>query len=263
VLVSAATHALDPSNNLLLDLGEHRLKDLTAPERIYQLGEGEFPPLKSLNQSNLPEQPTPFVGREKELGEVISLLRDRKTRLLTLTGAGGSGKTRMAVQAAAEVVDEHEHGVWWVPLQDVRDPDRVVAKIASSLGAGGDLPGFVGSRDMLLVLDNFEQVAEAAPVLGDLLAGCPNLRLLVTSREILRLGAEREYPVPPLVEQESVGFFIGRARTARRDFEPDETCSPSAGAWIISRSPSSWPQRACGRSRRSRSSSASIAACPC
>ena len=223
VLVSAATQALlDPSNSLLLDLGEHRLKDLTAPERIYQLGEGEFPPLKSLNQSNLPEQPTPFVGREKELGEVISLLRDRRTRLLTLTGAGGSGKTRMAVQAAAEVADDHEQGVWWVPLQDVRDPDRVAAKVASSLGARGELADFIGSRDMLLVLDNFEQVTEAAPVLAELLAECPSLHLLVTSREVLRLGAEREYPVPPLVEQESVGFFIGRARVARRDFEPDE-----------------------------------------
>jgi predicted ATPase len=223
VLVSAATTALlDPSNNLLLDLGEHRLKDLTAPERLYQLGEGEFPPLKSLNQSNLPEQPTPFVGREKELGEVIALLRDRKTRLLTLTGAGGSGKTRIAVQAAAEVVDDQEHGVWWVPLQEVREPERVVAKIASSVGAAGDLAEFLGSRDMLLVLDNFEQVAEAAPVLGNLLADCPKLRLLVTSREVLRLGAEREYPVPPLVEQESVGFFIGRARTVRRGFEPDD-----------------------------------------
>jgi predicted ATPase len=220
VLVSQSTRELVSDD--LLDLGEHRLKDLTAPERIYQLGQGEFPPLKSLNQSNLPEQPTPFVGREKELGEVISLLRDRKTRLLTLTGAGGSGKTRMAVQAAAEVVDEHEHGVWWVPLQEVRDPERVAAQIGSSLGAGGDLAEFVGSKDMLLVLDNFEQVAEAAPVLGDLLGDCPNVRLLVTSREVLRLAAEREYPVPPLVEQESVGFFIGRARTVRRDFEPDD-----------------------------------------
>jgi class 3 adenylate cyclase len=95
----------------LLPLGAHRLKDLTAPEPLYQVGEAAFPPLKSLNQSNLPVQPTPFVGREKELGEVLGLLGRENGRLLTLTGPGGSGKTRLAVQAAAEVVDEHEHGV--------------------------------------------------------------------------------------------------------------------------------------------------------
>ena len=221
VLVSQSTRELAGADGLR-DLGEHRLKDLTAPERIWQLGDGEFPPLKSLNQSNLPVQPTPFVGREKELGEVLALLRAPSTRLLTLTGAGGSGKTRLAVQAAAEVVDDFEHGVWWVPLQAVRDPARVGAAIGSALGAREELAGHIGSKRMLLVLDNFEQVAEAAPELGELLAACPGLRLLVTSRELLRLAAEREYSVPPLVEQESVGFFLSRARAARPGFEPDE-----------------------------------------
>jgi predicted ATPase len=221
VLVSQSTRELAGADGLR-DLGEHRLKDLTASERIYQLGDGEFPPLKSLNQSNLPVQPTPFVGREKELGEVLELLRAGTTRLLTLTGAGGSGKTRIAVQAAAEVVDEHEHGVWWVPLQAVRDPERMGAAIGSALGAREELAGHIGSKRMLLVLDNFEQIAEAASELGELLAACPGLRLLVTSRELLRLAAEREYAVPPLVEQESVGFFLSRAREARPGFEPDE-----------------------------------------
>ena len=225
VLVSQSTRELAGADGLR-DLGEHRLKDLTAAERIYQLGDGEFPPLKSLNQSNLPVQPTPFVGREKELGEVLALLRAPTTRLLTLTGSGGSGKTRLAVQAAAEVVDEHEHGVWWVPLQAVREPDRVGAAIGSALGAREELAGHIGSRRMLLVLDNFEQVAEAAPELGELLAACPGLRLLVTSRELLRLAAEREYAVPPLVEQEAVGFFLSRARAARPGFEPDEHVLP-------------------------------------
>ena len=221
VLVSQSTRELAGADGLR-DLGEHRLKDLTAAERIYQLGDGEFPPLKSLNQSNLPVQPTPFVGREKELGEVLELLRARATRLLTLTGAGGSGKTRIAVQAAAEVVDEHEHGVWWVPLQAVRDPERIGTAIGSALGAREELVGHIGSKRMLLVHDNFEQIAEAAPKLGELLAACPGLRLLVTSRELLRLAAECEYAVPPLVEQESVGFFLSRARAARPAFEPDE-----------------------------------------
>ena len=225
VLVSHATRELAGADGLH-DLGEHRLKDLTAPERIYQLGEGEFPPLKSLNQSNLPAQPTPFVGREKELGEVLGLLGDPAIRLLTLTGAGGSGKTRLAVQAAAEVVDDYEHGVWWVPLQAVHEPERVAAAIASAVGARAELAAHLGDRHVLLVLDNFEQVAEAAPELGELLASCSNLRLIVTSREILRLTAEQEYAVPPLVEQESVGFFLARARAVSAGFQPDEHVLP-------------------------------------
>jgi predicted ATPase len=222
VLVSSATAALLPSNNLLLDLGEHRLKDLTAPERIYQLGDGEFPPLKSLNQSNLPEQPTPFVGREKELGEVLRLLGDERIRLLTLTGAGGSGKTRLAVQAAAERVEDYEHGVWWVGLQAIREPKLVSATIAAAIGAGRNLAQDIAQRRMLLLLDNFEQVVDAAPVLPELLMGCPNLSLLVTSREPLRLAAEREFVVPPFDEQEGVDFFLGRAQAVRADFQPDD-----------------------------------------
>jgi predicted ATPase len=222
VLVSQATRELAGPDGLV-ELGEHRLKDLTAPERIYQLGDDEFPPLRSLNQSNLPVQPTPFVGREKELGEVFALLRDPATRLLTLTGAGGSGKTRLALQAAAAVVDGFPAGVWWIPLQAVREPDRVAAEMRSAVGASGDLAEHIGQRSMLLVVDNFEQVVEGAPALGELLAGCPNVRLIVTSRELLRLAAEREYAVPPLVEQESVGLFNGRARVVDPAFEPDDT----------------------------------------
>ena len=221
VLVSQSTRELAGADGLH-DLGDHRLKDLTAPERIWQLGDADFPPLKSLNQSNLPQQPTPFVGREKELGEILQLLADPKIRLLTLTGPGGSGKTRLAVQAAAEAVDDHEHGVWWVGLQAVRDPEVVLPTIGSTIGADGDLAAHIGDRRMLLVLDNLEQVLGAAPELGGLAAACPNLRMVVTSRELLRLAAEREYAVPPFVEQEGVGFFLGRAREVRPDFQPDE-----------------------------------------
>src|SRR5438445_4997616 len=221
VLVSRSTHALVGPEDLR-DLGEHRLKDLTAPERIYRLGDDEFPPLKSLNQSNLPEQPTPFVGREKELAEVLQLVGDKHVRLLTLTGPGGSGKTRLAVQVAAEVVDGFEHGVWWVGLQAVRDPKLVVPAIGSALGAKNEPAEHVGTRHMLLVLDNLEQVVGAAPGLGELLAACPNLRMIATSREPLRLAAEQEYAVPPFVEQEGVGFFLARARAVRTDFQPDD-----------------------------------------
>jgi predicted ATPase len=206
----------------LRPLGLHRLKDLTAPEPLYQVGVEDFPPLKSLNQSNLPEQPTPFVGRERELAEVLELLRRRDGRLLTLTGPGGSGKTRLAVQAAAEVVEEQEHGVWWVGLQAVRDPKLVLPAIASTIGASGDLAPHIANRTMLLLLDNLEQVIEAAPELAELLRSCPNLTLLATSREPLLLAAEQEYPVPPFVEQEAVGFFLARARAVRPGFSDYE-----------------------------------------
>src|SRR5262249_47376844 len=115
------------------------LRARPAPEGLSQPGAGESPPLRSLNQSNLPVQPTPFVGREKELGEVFALLRDPATRLLTLTGAGGSGKTRLGLQAAAAVVDGYPDGVWWVPLQAVREPERVLSEIRSHLGVNGDI----------------------------------------------------------------------------------------------------------------------------
>lgn len=218
ILVSEQTKVA-AGDDELQPLGLHRLKDLTAPEPLYQLGEGEFLPLRSLNQSNLPEQPTLFVGRERELAEVLRLLSRKDVRLLTLTGPGGSGKTRLAVQAAAELVEEQERGVWWVGLQAVRDPALVVPAIAGTIGAKDDLAAHIADRRMLFLLDNFEQVVEAAPALGELLAACPNLNLLVTSREPLHLAAEHEYGVPPFVEEEAVGFFLGRARAVRPDFE--------------------------------------------
>jgi predicted ATPase len=225
ILVSERTK-LAVADGELRSLGAHRLKDLTAPEPLYQLGEAEFPPLKSLNQSNLPVQPTPFVGREKELGEVLGLLGRHDLRLLTLTGPGGSGKTRIAVQAAAEVVEAQEHGVWWVGLQAVQDAALVEPAIASTIGASGDLAAHIGNKRMLLLLDNLEQVVEAAPGLAGLLASCPNLSLLVTSRETLHLTAEQEYAVPPFVEQEAVGFFLARARAVRGDFVDDGSVLP-------------------------------------
>ena len=127
VLVSASTAALAGTYGLR-DLGEHRLKDLSAPERIYQLGDGDFPPLTSLHQTNLPIPSTPFLGRERELQEVLGLLSRGNVRLLTLTGPGGTGKTRLAAQAAAELAERYPHGVWWVPLAPLRDPELVLAR---------------------------------------------------------------------------------------------------------------------------------------
>jgi predicted ATPase/class 3 adenylate cyclase/predicted negative regulator of RcsB-dependent stress response len=223
VLVSAATAQLVEME--LTDLGEHRLKDLSAPERIYQLGGGDFPPLKSLYRTNLPVPATPFLGRERELQDVLSLLSEEGTRLLTLTGPGGTGKTRLALQAAAMASDGYPDGTYWVSLEALRDPDLVIPSAAQALAAKDGLADHIADKRLLLLFDNFEQVVEAARGLAELLTSCPNLHVLVTSREPLRVSGEQEYAVPPLVHAESVGFFLARARGVKPDFEVDETVS--------------------------------------
>jgi len=220
VLASAATAALVGTDRLL-DLGEHRLKDLSAPERIYQLGEAEFPPLKTLYRTNLPVPATPFLGRERELGELEGLLARRDVRLLTLTGTGGTGKTRLAMQAAGEAAGRYPDGVFWVPLAPLRDPELVLEAAAQTLGTRDGLAEHITDKRLLLLFDNFEQVIEAATCVSELLGSCPNLDLLVTSREPLRLEGEWEYSVDPLREAEAVALFETRARAARRDFRPD------------------------------------------
>ena len=200
VLVSAATAALVGRDGLH-DLGEHRLKDLSAPERIFQLGEAEFPPLASLHQTNLPVPATPFLGRERELAEVLGLLSREDVRLLTLTGPGGTGKTRLGLQAAGALAEHYPHGVWWVPLAPLRDPALVLEEAAQALGGQEGLAAYIGDKRLLLLFDNFEHVVDAAGGLGELLAACPGRDLVVTSREPLHLTGEQEYPVPPLAPE--------------------------------------------------------------
>src|SRR5438034_7887444 len=161
VLVSQSTRDL-VAGDRLRDLGEHRLKDLTAAERIYQLGDGDFPPLKTLYQTNLPIPATPFLGRERELDYIDAVLARDDVRLLTLTGAGGSGKTRLALQAAGVVADRYPDGVWWVPLAPITDPGAVLEAATRALGSTGELATTVADRRMLLVLDNFEHLISAA-----------------------------------------------------------------------------------------------------
>jgi len=223
VVVSAATAALVAGDELR-DLGEHRLKDLSAPERIYQLGEGDFPPLRSLYRTNLPVPSTPFLGRERELEEVTDLLAREDMRLVTLTGPGGTGKTRLALQAAAAQAERFREGVWWVPLASLRDPQLVLEQAAQMLESKNGLAEHIGDKRLLLLFDNFEHVAEAAPNLAGLLVACPNLELLVTSRERLRLAGEREYPVPPLAEKEAVALFIERAMSVQPDEHVHAIC---------------------------------------
>jgi predicted ATPase len=233
VLVSSATAELLDDPSLLRDLGEHRLKDLTRPQRLHQLlGEGlarDFPPLRTLEArpTNLPVQANPLIGRERELNEARELLA--RTRLLTLTGPGGSGKTRLAVQLAADVVDEYDDGVFFVDLANVRDSELVVPTVAQTLGireaAGGTLVEvlveYLARRRLLLLLDNVEHVIGAGPDVGRLIAAAPKSKVLATSRAALRLSGEQEFPVPPLPADAAVELFAERARAVRPDFVLD------------------------------------------
>ena len=217
VLVSASTAALTGTEGLR-DLGAHRLKDLSAPERLYQLGHDEFPPLRSLYRTNLPVPSTPFLGRERELSEV-SVLLGGGARVLTLTGAGGTGKTRLALQSAGAVSDAFPDGVYWVPLASVRDPELVLDAAARSLDAD-DATAYIADKRLLLYFDNFEHLVVAGADIAGLVGACPSLKVLVTSREPLHLSGEQEYAVPPFVHQEGVGFFMARARAIDAAFEP-------------------------------------------
>jgi class 3 adenylate cyclase len=216
VLLSLPTQELVrdqlPAGAILKDLGERRLKDLFRPERVFQLTASglpsEFPPLRTLEayRNNLPLQPTPLVGREKEVVEVCEILRDDETRLLTLSGPGGTGKTRLALQAAADLLDDFPDGTYFVPLATLTEADLFRSAVAETLGVRetGEQPlfeslkDFLRERRLLLVLDNFEQVLGAAPAVTELLAGAPGLKVLATSRAPLGLYGEHEFPVPPL-----------------------------------------------------------------
>lgn len=252
--VQQLTRDVTPSGCALDDLGEHRLRDLIEPERIFQLRHpelpGQFPPIRSLDtrNTNLPRQPNAFFGREREVREIVGLVRRGEVQILTLTGPGGTGKTRLAMQAAAELLDDFPDGVFLVELAPLTDPGLVPAAIAGALGLreeGGKTPresvfAYLHTKRLLLILDNFEQLLEAAPFAGELLAACPGLEIIATSRAPLRLRAERHYPVPPLAlpdtsggadldalaNSEAVRFFVERAQTASPAFAPSADTLP-------------------------------------
>lgn len=236
----------------LRDLGEHRLKDLARPERIFQLIiEGlpaEFPPIRSLETpTNLPAQRTSFIGRQREVARVKELLIG--PGLLTLTGPGGSGKTRLALQAARELLEEYSDGVFFVELAPITDPRLIPSSIAASVGARAEgrrpvletLRDHLREREMLLVIDNFEQVVEGASMMAYLLAAAPRLRILSTSREPLHVSGEQELAVPPLdlpdirepsvpehlMRHEAVALFAQRATAVDPTFRITESNAPA------------------------------------
>jgi predicted ATPase len=244
--VQQLTRGALPASSELRDLGEHRLRDLLEPERAYQLLHpdlpAEFPPLQTLadHPHNLPHQPTVLLGRERELGEIEALLRREDVQLVTLTGPGGVGKTRLALQAAADLLEVFPDGAFFVDLAPLVDPALVPSTVASALGVreeGGRpvlevLIAFLRSRRFLLVLDNFEHLLPASPLVSDLLRTCPGVKILATSRAPLHLRGEREYPVPTLavpdpnrrepvpelIHYEAVRLFAERAQAAKPDF---------------------------------------------
>jgi predicted ATPase/class 3 adenylate cyclase len=264
VLLTEATATLarsEPGDGVSFrDLGEFRLKDLANPEHLYQLVisgcAADFPPLLTLDRTAtfLPAQPSTFIGRAREIAEGQRLLE--KARLVTLTGPGGTGKTRLALRIAEEAAHDFRDGTFWVPLAPITDPELVPSTIAHSLGvqvSGSELPlprllDHIKGKRMLLVLDNFEQILPAAPVVGQLLGSSPALKVIASSRAPLRIAGEQEFPVPPLevpdpehlpafevlAQSDAVRLFVERAGAVRPDFRVTPE-NASAVAEICSR----------------------------
>jgi predicted ATPase/class 3 adenylate cyclase len=235
-----------PPGTELRDLGEHRLRDLLEPERVYQLLHPDvphdFPPLRTLESrpNNLPRQPTPFLGREREITEIGALLRRDDVQLVTLTGPGGIGKTRLGLQVGLQLLDAFPDGVFLVELAPLVEPSFIPSAIAVELGVRDEkerpllasLRAFLMHRTLLLLLDNVEHLLDAVPVVSELLAEAPGMKILATSRTPLHLRAEHEFPVPPFAvpdptrlpsvevisQSEAVRFFGQRAGAARPDF---------------------------------------------
>jgi predicted ATPase/class 3 adenylate cyclase len=259
VLLTQSTRDLLPgelSDTVSLrDLGEHRLKDLTHAQRLYQLVipglENDFPALKTLEArpTNLPIQPTPLIGREQQMTEAVALARQEGIRLVTLTGAGGTGKTRLSLQVAAELVADFEDGVFFVDLASITDPHLFIPTVSQTLSVrerpgeslSETLKDYLRDKKLLLVFDNFEQLLDAGPAVSALLAGAPNLKALITSRAPLHLSGEHEYSVPPLAvpdlntseppatlaAYEGVQLFLERAQAVKPEFELTSENAPA------------------------------------
>jgi predicted ATPase/class 3 adenylate cyclase len=222
IVISGTTRSLLDDVSGLRDLGEHRLKDMVAAERLYQVGDGEFPPLRSLDTTNLPVVTSTLVGREREIGELTGLLSGG-THLVTITGPGGAGKTRLALQVTAELVGAIRDGVYWVPLGAVTDPELVSSEVARVVGAPEDLSAFLRGKALLILLDNFEHLLDAAPAVAGLVSASDGVRVLITSRSPLHVSGERDYRLEPLPATQAAELFVERAEAVGRQLTPDRT----------------------------------------
>ncbi|HJP65411.1 MAG TPA: tetratricopeptide repeat protein, partial [Actinomycetota bacterium] len=240
-----------PDTVKVRNLGEHRLKDFPEPGRIFQLEikglPADFPPLRAIGRNNLPSRLTPLVGRTEEVERALGLLKDN--RLVTLTGPGGTGKTRLAIEVAERAKYDFMDGAFFVALAPITDPVLLATTVAHALGLEMDpntpvpdaVQAHLEGKDLLLVLDNFEQILAAGPQVGELLQAAPRLKVVATSREALHVSGEQEYPVPPLAlpeleplpelealsQFEAVALFIQRARAAKPDFEVTSQNAPA------------------------------------
>ena len=262
ILLSAATHELVKTHfprRSFRDLGEHRLKNLSHPERIFQFSVSdtdEFPPLKTVDTlpNNLPTPVTSFIGREAEVQEIVGHLTTVQTRLLTLTGPGGIGKTRLALHSAAEVLEQYPNGVWFIPLADLVSPDFTLTEIATALAIPlkteqaesedvmEQLVTYLAEKELLLVLDNFEHLMGAVMHVNTLLRSCPKVQCLVTSRHVLQVSGEQTFVVPPLSvpseddacevlpASESVQLFLARAKAVSPHFSLTAENAAAVGA---------------------------------
>jgi predicted ATPase/class 3 adenylate cyclase len=245
IVLSQATRELmqDGAGIACIDLGLHPLKDFEEPQRLFQLVDPrlprDFPPLRTARKepTNIVAPPTPLVGRETELAALRALSRRLGVRLITLTGPGGAGKTRLALQAAIELAKDFEGGAHLVTLQAIREDDLLLPAIAQALGvsqAGGQsLSAYLEPKELLLLLDNFEQIISGAGALAEMLAHSPRVKVLVTSREPLRIAGEQVFPVPPLALPDpkrvsgpedlrpyaSARLFVERAQSAQPGFQ--------------------------------------------
>jgi predicted ATPase/class 3 adenylate cyclase len=221
VLVSEATR--QRLRRPLRELGEFNLKDFPDPVRLFQLGDDDFGPPRTQRLVRMPTPPTPFIGRDDDVNEVVDLVRLGQHRVVTLTGPGGSGKTRLAIEAASRLAEPFPDGVFFVDLAPVATPEAAWTVVGRALGATANIEARIGNGHVLLVLDNLEQIAGFGAAVGALLAACSNCRILGTSRTPLRLTTEHTRAVQPLARGEAIELFTVRARAVVPGFEPDDS----------------------------------------
>ncbi len=229
-----------PADISLYDLGEHRLKDLSRPENIYQINAtglpAEFPPLRTLNNipSNLPLQLTSFIGREKEIEDIQNLLA--ANRMVTLTGSGGTGKTRLSIEVGNKLLSSFPHGVWLIELAPLSDPSQIIPTLAQVFSLQEHpfgpletlLMDYLRDKKALILLDNCEHLIEACARLSDhLLHHCAALQLLASSREALGIAGEAAYHIPSLGNAASIRLFVERARAVKQKFSVSEANASS------------------------------------